>query len=274
MPGFSVGIGRLGQCGASVVKTIGQELGNLLWSPPEECLLCCRPLPPPAFPWSVWPDQVKQLLCPDCLHQLPYVRQPYCAQCGRPHLGGSAICRLCRAGVCSIKGGSATAYTGVMQELITEFKFKGRSHLALPLGELVSVAAYKVTEGWSPAAVVPIPLHSSRQAVRGYNQSLLLGERVALRLKRPLWPDVLVRRRVTAFQSGLRLHERRKNVQGAFAAPEVGLVAGKRLLLVDDVLTTGTTLSAAAFSLIQAGAAEVRFATVAVTLSGRDVIVS
>ena len=57
-----------------------------------------------------------------------------------------------------LKGAALRRIAGVMQELITEFKFKGRSHLALPLGELVSVAAYKVTEGWSPAAVVPIPL--------------------------------------------------------------------------------------------------------------------
>ncbi len=237
---------------------------------PARCSLCQCPLPPPAMPWPGGADRLRQVFCRECLVRLPYVRPPVCRQCGRP-CRGSLLCRMCRAGICGIAGRSAAVYTGLVQEMVTSCKFKGERHLGVPLGELAGMAAWQAVYRWPVSALVPLPLHAERLVDRGYNQSLLLAERAAQSLRRPVWPAVLIRERTTAPQSGLRLRERVQNVMNAFTVPHPAVVAGKRLLLVDDVLTTGATVTAAAQALLQAGALEVRFATAAVAVSLKDV---
>jgi ComF family protein len=119
-------------------------------------------------------------------------------------------------------------------------------------------------EGWallSPDGlrvdvIVPIPLHRARKRERGYNQSDLLACELAAYLERPVLGDVLVRRRATAPQVGLSAAEREENVQGAFECVG-GEAAGKRVLLVDDVYTTGSTLAAASAALRDGGARSV-----------------
>jgi ComF family protein len=133
-------------------------------------------------------------------------------------------------------------------------KYEGYFALARPLGELM-VAAWPRWEHQLDL-VVPIPLHSLRKRERGYNQSELLTDVLQQELDLPSLPEALNRSRHTRPQLGLTANERRANVRDAFTANRV-LVQGKRIMLVDDVFTTGSTLTAAAEALHQAGACSV-----------------
>ncbi len=133
-------------------------------------------------------------------------------------------------------------------------KYEGYFALAHPLAELMIQAWPK----WRIPVdlVIPIPLHSERKRKRGYNQAELLVEIMNRPLEWEYDPRALLRHRRTVPQVGLDIEQRRKNVQGAFLAEET-LVANKRILLVDDVCTTGSTLDAAASVLLEAGAKSV-----------------
>jgi ComF family protein len=138
---------------------------------------------------------------------------------------------------------------------VRRLKYQQERHLATPLAALLldCLAA-------RPLAVdvlVPVPLDPARGRERGYNQAALLAAPVAKALGLPALPDVLQRTRPTRPQVGLNAGERRANVRGAFACGNPSAVAGRRVLLVDDVMTTGATLEACADALTAAGAAQV-----------------
>jgi len=119
-------------------------------------------------------------------------------------------------------------------------------------------------------AVVPVPLHARKQAQRGFNQAEMIARAALQQLARPkrfeLSTGVLVRRRETGSQIGLTRHQRRENLRGAFAVSDPTRIVKRDILLIDDVLTTGTTASECARVLLRAGAARVWVATVARTL--------
>jgi ComF family protein len=139
--------------------------------------------------------------------------------------------------------------------------------LAEPLGRLIGEMVQR--EGWSVDVVSAVPLHESRLRQRGYNQAALLARQVAQIQKWTFAPNALRRVRETASQVDLNAQERRANVDGAFAAEPV-FCDGKRVLVIDDVLTTGSTLSACADALRAAGATQVYGATVAGAVGFRD----
>ncbi|HXG03277.1 MAG TPA: ComF family protein, partial [Candidatus Binatia bacterium] len=155
---------------------------------------------------------------------------------------------------------AAGLYTGALREALHAFKFGGRPALAGPLAELV----FEQCGAELPAtidALVPVPLGRDRERERGFNQAALVAERLARRLKRPVRPGWLRRIRATPPQSDLGADARRANVRGAFAAS--ARVAGRALVLVDDVLTTGATAAECARVLKAAGARVVGVLTVA-----------
>jgi ComF family protein len=155
---------------------------------------------------------------------------------------------------------AAAVYGGVLREALHRFKFGGRRALARPLADLV-IEQCGATLPDGITTVVPVPLARDREWERGFNQAALLAERIAKRLDVPLRAAWLVRRRATLPQSDLPAAERLANVRGAFrAAPAV---AGRHVLLVDDVLTTGATLAECARTLRTAGARRIGVLTVA-----------
>jgi ComF family protein len=136
----------------------------------------------------------------------------------------------------------------VLRVAIHQFKYGGVRALAQPLGELMGRTWATLAPQDEPVdLIVPVPLHPARQRERGYNQAALLAQKLGGLLICPVETEVLVRIRATLPQVGLSAGERRANVQGAFQLVEdmVSYVAGKRVLLVDDVYTTGSTLEAA-----------------------------
>lgn len=148
-------------------------------------------------------------------------------------------------------------YAGVTRRAVRALKYSGARDVAQPLGRALAAG---VPASWALRAVVPVPLHPSRQRQRGYNQAELLARAVAAELGVPVLP-LLVRTRATAQQARQHATERRGNLAGAFAVR--GELPGGRLLLVDDVMTTGSTFLACRDALEAAGAGELRYAAVA-----------
>jgi len=140
------------------------------------------------------------------------------------------------------------------------FKYRGRTVLAEPLGELM--AAYWTQHPMPIDVVVPVPLHAARLRERGYNQAALLAHEMARRVGLTVDERVLLRQRATAPQVELDAEQRKENVQQAFRCSGNGL-KGRRVLLIDDVCTTGATLEACAIALYDGGAREVRALTLA-----------
>ena len=150
-----------------------------------------------------------------------------------------------------------------MREALHAFKFRGRRALAAPLGALLVEAMDGRLPMGGPALLVPVPLHPRRERERGFNQASLLARRLGRAWRVPVRDDVLVRAVATPSQTELDAKARRANVRDAFRLRRPDLVAGRHVLLVDDILTTGATLSECARSLRGGGAAVVGALTVA-----------
>jgi ComF family protein len=184
--------------------------------------------------------------------------------CGAPLPDGGARCFECRRRrrvfrFCRSLG----LYEGRLRQAILALKYGGRDALAAPLGLCLARAFSDRPEFRRTDALVPIPLHFLKRHGRGYNQAELLARSLGDALGLPVWEDVLKRRRWTWAQAKLNKERRKANVKDAFLASAPDQVKGKRLLLIDDVCTTGATLEAAAEALKAAGARSVSAFTLA-----------
>jgi ComF family protein len=199
-------------------------------------------------------------VCPACLRKpTAFVAEYFCRDCRTPFrnrfpLDEDGRCALCRLGLNGFDAAySFGAFEAELRELIHVFKYGGVETLAQPLGRFLALALPRDEQF---DAVVPMPLHWMRRWSRGFNQSELLAREIGRRASVPV--RNLVRRvKATTPQAGLTNAKRRANVSGAFRLRRGATVRGLRMLLVDDVMTTGATASACARVLKQAGAARV-----------------
>ncbi len=217
---------------------------------------------------SFIPNGGKLHICPQCREQIPAVSSPLCPICGIPFIGmGSDH----RCGHCVVHpphfdlAHSHFRYEGAIRELIHSFKYNRRTHLRAPLALLTLEWLPTFLAHQRPDLIVPVPLHPSRLRQRGFNQAVLIGTVLSRHLSLPLIPDVLVRTRVTEPQITLPAAERHTNVHEAFAVKKPEAVTGKRILLLDDVMTTGSTLNECARVLKKTGAIHIMAITVART---------
>jgi len=223
---------------------------------PEGCRICGRQL-----------EQVSRVpVCEGCLSApQPLTAEHFCTACRTPFqnrfpLDEQGLCALCRLGLRGFDAAySAGAYEGVLRELVHLFKYGRVKSLARPLGERLALAIPREARF---EVIVPVPLHWRRRLTRGFNQARLLARAVARRYAVPV-ASVLRRRRRTDSQAGLTHAQRRANVSGAFAVRRPEQVRGRRVLLVDDVMTTGATAAACAVALKRAGASYVAVLTLA-----------
>lgn len=234
----------------AVVEAIGlrwsalyRQFLNLLF--PPRCLGCRGP--------GLW-------LCQACLDQVPRVEPSCCSICGG-QAGSDGLCSRCRTEPLHIERIRSVLYfEGVLREAVHHLKYRGCVELAQPLGQLM--AEYLKEHPMLCDVVVPVPLHVTRLRERGYNQAALLAYAMARHNGLVVDERALVRERATASQVTLNAEERKLNVKDAFRCPDAGVV-GKKVLLVDDVCTTGATLEACATALYEAGAQSVQALTLA-----------
>jgi ComF family protein len=238
---------------------------------PSDCRFCGAPL-----------VNISRLpVCEECLSAMRPIAGGVCSTCGERLVSpyafsgehGEPRCGLCRRMEPPFARAAAYgSYDGGLRELIHLLKYEQVRPAANVLGRMLAevVGGLEPGFGADPVVVVPVPLHARKLRQRGFNQSDLIA-RSALKLrpadgKLALNAHVLERQRETQSQIGLTRHQRRENMRGAFAVVKPNEVAGREILLVDDVLTTGTTASECARILRRAGAAKVWVATVARTL--------
>ncbi len=214
------------------------------------------------------PDADTLHICPTCREHLPLVASPLCPVCGIPFVGaGSDHC----CGAClTHPPGFDTArahflYEGPIRDMIHAFKYNQKTYLRKPLALLIVEGMSEFIAGQNPHFIVPVPLHRSRLRQRGFNQAVLLGKVLSHRCSLPMLPHVLTRTRPTEPQIDLPAAVRRLNVKGAFTVTRPDCVAGNRILLLDDIMTTGSTMNECAKELKKAGADVVTAVTIART---------
>ncbi|HEX9648396.1 MAG TPA: ComF family protein [Alphaproteobacteria bacterium] len=222
---------------------------------PPGCMACRGPVDAPGR------------LCPACWAEVEFLAPPQCACCGLPFdygIGAGATCAPCAARAPAFDRARAVMrYGAVARRLVVGLKHGDRTHLVPALGAWLVRAGAELLDGAD--ALVPVPLHRHRLLARRFNQSALLARAAARATGVPVAVDALRRTKATPSQGGLSRHQRQRNVAGAFevAAERRASLAGRRLVLVDDVFTTGATVEACARTLRRAGAGHVDVLTLA-----------
>lgn len=214
-------------------------------------------------------------LCSECMALIPMVSPPMCSICGTPLRLGAAggdvegkVCAGCRGVQHYFEYARAPAvYEGAAREHVHDLKYRARVEIVPALSAMMARLA--VTTGMADACecVAPVPLHPDKLAKRGFNQAELLARPVASLLGIPLIPGALSRCASTGTQTFLDRRHRRDNVLRAFVCDEPARVAGRTVLVIDDVVTSGATADGCARALLRSGASLVRVLAFAVSVA-------
>ncbi len=206
-------------------------------------------------------------VCWDCWSDAARVEPPFCNLCGDPVSGAvdhDFICYSCSAEKPAFDGArSAARYDGVVSEALRQLKYEKALWLAPDLAELLHTCLNAEYPGRTFDVLVPVPLHHVRRRARGFNQSTILAHELGRRMGYPSSPGLLRRIRPTTTQTNLTAKQRLSNVVGAFQYKKGKRLVNQRVLLIDDVMTTGATVNACAKTLKEGGAASVHVITAA-----------
>ena len=244
---------------------------------PALCRLCNQPLlhlstaPICADCWADLPEQIPDNLCTVCGERLSVGGLRFATTSALRASGGENLCHLCERARPPFQLAVAYGeYEGTLRALVHLLKYERIPTIAAPLGALLAGTIARCQDLPPSLTVVAVPLHGSKQRERGFNQTVLLAE-ATLRSLRQRRPDLelqaafeaMGRQRATENQSGLKPHQRRRNVRGAFFVRQPEKVAGRAMLLLDDIYTTGATARECTRTLLGAGAFSVHVATLA-----------
>lgn len=225
-------------------------------------------LPPRCLKCGTILNSEENGLCPECFNEITFISEPYCTKCGHPfneeHREAGMLCATCLSNHRSPfrMNRSAFVYDEASKPLILSFKFFDKTENAGFLGRLLYLAGKDIFAAGADV-LMPIPLHYTRLLKRRYNQSALLAKELSKFCHLPVDNASVVRHKKTRPQVEFSGHARIKNVHGAFQVKHPEQVLGKHIVLIDDVMTTGSTLKECALVLLAAGAASIDTITVA-----------
>ncbi len=200
-------------------------------------------------------------LCSDCFFLIDVSERQYCPFCYPPKIVlDGRTCSSCRR-FKKLNGlYSAVPYNSFMiKKLIHQFKYSYIKELAKPLSNLIIIhlANLNKLSNFNDFVLIPVPLHKKKLKQRGFNQSEEIAKELAKTLRAPILNNVLLKTKQTSDQVDLKKEEREKNIKGAFFCQRPDLIFNRKILLVDDIFTTGSTMEESALTLKQAGAKEV-----------------
>ena len=229
---------------------------------PPHCLLCNR---------FISSEESKSngfrpagLVCEDCWNSLNVLPHPFCPTC-RTFLNQSTRrCSSCLGSSSLSFNRSLGLFDPYYQTLLHHFKYKRKISLGKELGKRLGELLKQDEFSKDYDYLMPVPLHNARERERGYNQSKILAEEISELTFLPLLDKVLIRKKNTRDQTNLNAEERERNVRGAFVVRDNIELKGKKVILVDDVMTTGATLKECSRVLKEAGVKEVAGVTVVV----------
>lgn len=215
---------------------------------PPQCLACPAPVDEPGS------------LCAACFARFTFITRPYCQVCSLPFesavVDDDLICGACMTDRPAFQRARAVfVYKDAARDLVLKLKHADRTDAAVHLAQWMRRAGAEVLS--DADCIVPVPLHWRRLWWRTYNQAALLANALGRLTQKEVLPDALRRTRATPSQGRLDRAQRRRNVAGAFTAAPRAALAGKAVLLIDDVMTTTATADACARALLRAGAARV-----------------
>lgn len=233
------------------------------WLYPPRCRACGEGIP----------GREREVFCAPCRAQLRVISHPLCAVCGRPFPDSAGDDRTC--GVCLarpphfswarswVRYPREEAAEDPLRRVVQKFKYGRKVSLGKPLGRLLALGCREFLSSCEADLIMPVPLHPQRLRWRGFNQSLLLARQVGRAYGVPVDPFSLQRSRPTPPQTQLSEEERRKNMRGAFAVRAGETLAGRAILLIDDVYTSGATVNECSRTLKKNGAKKVFVLTLA-----------
>ncbi|MEW6680549.1 MAG: ComF family protein, partial [bacterium] len=206
---------------------------------PSDCEICKMPL-----------EYDEAYICKTCFSKVEEIKPPICRRCGRPSF--SIFCLECRRKRRYFKRAMfCGTFSGVLKEAIHIFKYEKKQGLSNCLGNLMCRALDRT--GWNFDVITAVPLHKKKEKARGFNQTRLLAEIISKKRNLPLF-NGLKKRINTPSQVGLPYNERRANVIDCFTLKDKEKIKGKSILLIDDVMTTGTTIEECSKILLEGGA--------------------
>lgn len=230
-------------------KADGESFPLLRWLYPRRCPVCDKVI------------NGEGNVCPDCPGKLAYIKEPRCKRCSRPLIcDAEELCPDCVHKKVPFKEGWAVfTYTDPVKSSVLALKFKNRPEYAAFYADEMYESSYSTWERWGIEALVPVPVHPSRKRARGYNQAELLADHLGRKSGLPVEKELLLRVKKTRPQKSLGDRERRDNLAGAFAWNHRIRTEYRRVLLIDDIYTTGSTIAGCSIALQQAGVKEVYF---------------
>lgn len=210
-------------------------------------------------------DGKYQRICNECAMKLHYIKSPRCLVCGKPLDDEDAeLCFDCHKTKHSyIQGTGVWTYTDEIKNSIYAFKYHNRRINKFFYADEIVGKCGKIIRNWDADVLIPIPLHKSKLRMRGYNQAELIAQELAVRLEIPVDDHLISRNRKTVPQKELDDIGREKNVENAFKI-ESNSVKYKKVILVDDIYTTGTTIDACAKILLAAGAEKIYYVSLCI----------
>ncbi|MCX7817342.1 MAG: ComF family protein [Syntrophales bacterium] len=216
-------------------------------------------------------SDIDQPFCINCIRSIKIIGSPICLRCGLPFESSITVDHLCSQCVSKVhtvdEVRSLCRYEGTFLKLIHDFKYRGNTILGSVLGEWLATNTYPHFSIEEYEVIIPVPLHRWRLYRRGFNQAVILARAVADRFGIPLDFEVLVRRRHGEPQTSLDRKARRQNVKGVFEVLDGSRICGSKVLLIDDVYTTGSTLEECAKVLKAHGVRKVGALTLARVVS-------